>query len=144
MFIKGAYNGDVHTNIRHATYAFATCTHSHNPPMLCSCLLYSVAYLQIVESPQASSKHYTRATLQHLNIKLSDFGRAVLFNPLAAQQFAWEVETPSRQPAWGKTTGFKASITGEVSARKTMAYSPNGMAVVADPGLRPPEVLTAV
>jgi hypothetical protein len=99
------------------------------------------AHPQLTESSRDSSKHYTRATLHQATLKLTDFGRAVPFKQLAAQQGSLDAETPAAQPPWGKTICMNASDGGEVGTRHAVNYNADGAVVMADPTLRPPEVI---
>jgi hypothetical protein len=101
----------------------------------------SHAHLQVTQSSQDCSKHYTRATLHKATFKLTDFGRAVPFKQLAAQQVPLDVDTPHSQPPGGRVVQIEASAAGESGARKALAYNADGVVVMSDPTLRPPEVL---
>ncbi|KAF6255788.1 hypothetical protein COO60DRAFT_1461993 [Scenedesmus sp. NREL 46B-D3] len=92
------------------------------------------------EASRDSSSYYTRSTLHNATLKLTDFGRAVPFKQLAAQPDALSAEQPDSQLPWGSTKQFKANSDGEVGKREALAYNPDGMIVMADPTLRPPEV----
>jgi hypothetical protein len=102
-----------------------------------------LACLQVSKSSQDCSKHYTRATLHKATFKLTDFGRAVPFKQLAAQQGSLDVDTPNSQPPWGRTMAFNHSAAGEVETRYALTYNADGMVVMADPTLRPPEVINS-
>jgi hypothetical protein len=65
----------------------------------------------------------------------------VPYKQLAAQEAAFTTEQPAKQPAWGRTVKFDStSEAGEVAKRQAIGYNPDGMVVMADPTLRPPEV----
>jgi hypothetical protein len=110
-------------------------------PVCCCCSPSPIANLQLADASSDSSSYYTRGTLHKATLLLTDFGRAVPFKQLAAEQGAFDVEQPDTQPPWGRTSKYQGiSATGEVTSRQTTAYNPDGMVVMADPTLRPPEV----
>lgn len=76
-----------------------------------------VATLQWEDARNTAERYYTRNTLHRATVKLTDFGRAVPYRQLAA----------ARQGGTGSTAS-------------DIPYTRDGIIVMGDPGLRPPEV----
>ena len=88
---------------------------------------------QLAAATQAARQAaYTDQDLGTATVKLTDFGRAVPFRQLQQQQ-----DAARGAAAAGAGTASTAAAT---DAATLLQYNPDGAVVMAQPGLRPPEV----